>query len=229
MPVADANGSLLGTLMRDAANEPSADSMTHIGAAAEAAARWIDEVDLLRAREYELIAILLHRAPNPEFLSRLARLEGDGSTLGQAHRDLAEAARGPTADTLQREFFDLFIGVARGELLPYASYYLTGFLNEVPLARVRDDLDAIGIERADDEPEPEDHIAILFEIMAGLAGGRFPAEPGADRRFFERHLKPWAGRFFEDLENCRSAEFYRAVGTLGRLFMAIEAEASAMD
>jgi TorA maturation chaperone TorD len=200
-----------------------------IGAAAEEAVLRIDQVDLLRSREYALIAALLHRAPDPELFSRVAMLGGDASRLGQAHCGLAAAASGAAADTLEREFFDLFVGVGRGELLPYASYYLTGFLNERPLARVRDDLDAMGIERVEDEPESEDHIAILFEVMAGLAGCRLPADPGAERRFFERHLKPWAERFFSDLENCRSTGFYRAVGVLGRLFMEIEAEAFAMD
>jgi TorA maturation chaperone TorD len=199
-----------------------------IGAAAEEAVLRIDQVDLLRSREYAFIATLLHRAPDPELLSCVAMLGGDASPLGQANRGLAAAASGAAADTLEREFFDLFVGVGRGELLPYASYYLTGFLNERPLARVRGDLNAMGIERAEDEPESEDHIGILFEVMAGLAGGRFPADPGAERRFFERHLKPWAERFFVDLENCRST-FYRAVGGLGRLFMEIEAEAFAMD
>jgi TorA maturation chaperone TorD len=94
---------------------------------------------------------------------------------------------------------------------------------------VREDFRRLGIERAEAEREPEDHIAILCEVMSGLADGRFEAEPGAQRRFFERHLKPWAARFFTDLEAARSARFYRAVGAVGRLFMEIEAEAFTMD
>ena len=89
-----------------------------------------------------------------------------------------------------KEFFDLFIGLGRGELLPYASYYLTGFLHERPLARVREDLDLLGIERAGSSREPEDHSAILLEVMAGLARGDFEAEFAEQARFFERHLKP---------------------------------------
>jgi TorA maturation chaperone TorD len=130
---------------------------------------------------------------------------------------------------VSREFFDLFIGLGQGELLPYASYYLTGFLQERPLARVREDLARLGIERADSHREPEDHAAILCEAIAGLCAGRFDAEPGEDRRFFERHLKPWAARFFADLETAEAARFYRAVGRIGRTFMEIEAEAFAMD
>jgi TorA maturation chaperone TorD len=132
------------------------------------------------------------------------------------------------AGAVADEFFALFIGVGRGELLPYASYYLTGFLHERPLARVREDLGQLGVERAASVSEPEDHVALLCETMAGLAAARFAAPDGADRRFFERHLKPWAARFFADLERAEAARFYRAVGAVGRRFMEIEVEAFAL-
>jgi len=187
-----------------------------------------DDIDLLRSHEYDLLAVLLGRAPTREVLGRLSALKGDATPVGLAHLVLADAAEADP-DALQREFFDLFVGVSRGELLPYGSYYLTGFLHERPLASVRESLSALGIERADNVFEPEDHIAILCEVMAGLAAGRFDTEPGADRRFFERHLRPWAPRFFVDLETAKSANFYRAVARVGGLFMDIEAEAFAMD
>jgi TorA maturation chaperone TorD len=193
------------------------------------AASEADAIDLLRAHEYDLLAVLLGRAPTRDVLDRLSELKGDPSPLGLAHMALGEAAAAADPDALQREFFDLFIGVGRGELLPYASYYLTGFLHERPLAGVRESLSALGIERADNIFEPEDHIAILCEVMAGLAAGRFEAEPGSDRRFFERHLRSWAPRFFADLETAKSARFYQAVARVGGLFMDIEAEAFAMD
>src|SRR5215212_10000412 len=182
-----------------------------------------------RAHEYGLLAVLLGRAPAKDLLQRLSELKGDATPLGLAHIALAELASDIDPDELSREFFDLFIGVGRGELLPYASYYLTGFLNERPLARVREDLNGLGIERAEGHHDPEDHLAILCEVMAGLAAGRFEVESGAERRFFERHLKPWAARFFADLETARHARFYRPVGTIGRIFMEIEAQAFAMD
>ena len=141
---------------------------------------------------------------------------------------LAEAAGDADAERVEREFFDLFIGIGRGELLPYGSYYLTGFLHERPLARLREDLAALGIERAAGQCEPEDHAAILCEIMSGIAGGHFPAPAGADRQLFEKHLAPWIGRFFADLERAESADFYRRVGTLGRVFIDIETEAFAL-
>jgi TorA maturation chaperone TorD len=187
-----------------------------------------DEVDAARAREYALLAALLVRAPDAELLERLTKLRGDPSPLGLAHAALAQAAQRTTADRLQREYFDLFVGVGRGELLPYGSYYLTGFLHERPLQRVRQDLVELGIERSDGNIEPEDHAAILCEVMAGLIDGRFGASQGSDQRIFERHLKPWIGRFFADLERAEAAEFYVPVGTLGRLFIDIEMEAFAL-
>jgi TorA maturation chaperone TorD len=185
----------------------------------------VDEVDAARAREYALLSVLLRRAPNANLLSQLAVLLGDLSPLGLAHAALGEAAAAASVERVEREFFDLFIGVGRGELLPYGSYYLTGFLNERPLARLRDDLARFAIERVQGEVEPEDNAAVLCEIMAGLADGRFEAPAGADHELFEKHLSPWIGRFFADLEQTKSADFYRRVGAVGRLFIEIESRA----
>ena len=185
----------------------------------------IDEIDQLRAAEYGLLSLLLGKAPGADTLLRIAALKGDASDLGMAHIELASAAAVTDDRAVSKEFFDLFIGLGRGDLLPYGSYYLTGFLHERPLARVREDLDALGIERAGASREPEDHIAILLEVMAGLARGDFEAEFSAQAKFFERHLKPWAARLFADLEMSRSANFYRAVGRVGRVFIELESEA----
>lgn len=185
----------------------------------------IDPVDWARAEEYALLAALLWRAPAQDLLDRLSRLRGDASEIGMAHLALAEAAAGTDAEAVSREFFDLFIGLGRGELLPYASYYLTGFLHERPLAVLRGDLARLGIERAERVAEPEDHIAILCETMAGLIRCEFGVAGLGEREFFLRHMEPWAARFFADLETSRAGRFYRAVGTLGRVMMEIEAEA----
>src|SRR5215475_8912743 len=175
----------------------------------------IDEVDAARAQEYALLSVLLARAPDAGLLEHLGALRGDASPLGLAHVALADAAQRTNVERVEREYFDLFIGLARGELMPYGSYYLTGFLHERPLARLREDLHRLGIERVEGQPEPEDHAAILSEIMAGLASRRFPAAPGADRRLFEQHLAPWIGRFFAHLERADAADFYRRIGTVG--------------
>jgi len=196
---------------------------------ATAASMALDEVDDLRAQQYDLLAVLLGRPPTEDLLRALAGLAGGDSVLGREVAALAALAREIPADAVEREYFALFVGVGRGELLPYASYYLTGFLNERPLARVREDLAGLGIERDPATTEPEDHLAILFDVMAGLTAGRLEAEPGASRAFFLRHIAPWGERFFADLERAKAARFYRPVGTLGRAFLEIEAAAFAMD
>jgi TorA maturation chaperone TorD len=166
--------------------------------------------------------------PRTRDFERIARLRGDGTPFGMAHSALAQAANEASADSVAREFFDLFIGVGRGELLPYGSYYLTGFLNERPLARLREDLRALGIERVETQREPEDHAAILCEIMAGLIGGRFQARAETQRQIFEKHLAPWIGRFFTDMAVADAADFYRHVGAVGHRFIEVEKEAFAL-
>jgi TorA maturation chaperone TorD len=141
-----------------------------------------------------------------------------------AHIALSAAAARGSAREIGREYFDLFIGLGRGELLPYGSYYLTGFLYERPLARLRGDLKRVGIELAEGHSEPEDHAAILCEIMAAMAAGEVKVPDGAQRELFKKHIAPWIVRFFADLELAPGADFYRAVGTLGRTFIQIEAE-----
>lgn len=188
----------------------------------------VDEVDVARAHEYALLSTLLARAPDKALIARIASLRGDASQLGLAHAALADAASRAEVERVEREYFAVFIGIGRGEVLPYGSYYLTGFLHERPLARLRADLSRLGIVRAAGQSEPEDHAAILCEIMAGLVSGRFPAPGGADRAFFEHHMAPWIGRFFADLERAEAADFYRHLGALGRAFTDIEADAFAL-
>jgi TorA maturation chaperone TorD len=188
----------------------------------------VDEIARGRAQEYALLARLIRDPPDAAFLKQVGQLSGDETALGAAHRDLAEAARCASVVDLEREFFALFIGIGRGELLPYASYYVTGFLHERPLARLRQDLSRFDIARAEGVVEPEDHAGILCEIMAGLASGQLPAPDEAGRTIFEKHIAPWMGRFFADLERAESAKFYKRVGTAGRVFMEIEAEAFAL-
>jgi TorA maturation chaperone TorD len=191
--------------------------------------RAVDSVDIARAQEYALLAALLLRAPDAELLARIGELRGDATPLGLAHIELAAAAREAKIEKIESEFFEVFIGIGRGELLPYGSYYLTGFLHERPLARLRQDMIEIGIDRAEGVVEPEDHAGILCEIMAGVVSGELPSGPGAERTIFEKHMAPWIERFFIDLEGVKSSEFYRRVGTIGRLFVGIESQAFALS
>ncbi|KWV50918.1 molecular chaperone [Bradyrhizobium macuxiense] len=185
----------------------------------------VDPIDAARAREYALLANLLWSAPSAALLEQIAQLKGDATPLGRAHAALADGASVAVASEVEREYFDLFVGLGRGELLPYASYYLTGFLNERPLSRLRDDLAALGVERVENNFEPEDHAGTLCEIMADLAAARLPALPDTQRAFFEKHVSRWMGRLFADMEKAQNARFYRSVGTLGRVWLEIETEA----
>lgn len=187
--------------------------------------RIIDEIDRARAQEYALLATLLSRSPDAQMIGRLALLQGDASPLGICHAALGAAAACATAEAVRREYFDLFDGLGRAKLMPYASYYLTGSTYGRPLSRLREVLQRLGIERTERQLEPEDHVAMLCEIMAGLVSGNVAAPPSADRIVFEEHLAPWIGRFFADLEHDTSADFYARVGALGRTFIEIEAKA----
>ncbi|WP_119166428.1 TorD/DmsD family molecular chaperone [Algihabitans albus] len=192
--------------------------------------REIAEEDRLRADWYGLLARLLGDAPDRALLDRIAELGGGEGELGETLTVLARAAQAADAAEVRQEYFDLFVGIGQGELVPFGSYYLTGFLHEKPLAKLRQDMRRLGLARADDVKEPEDGIASEMEMMAALITGAFsaPADLSAQRAFFERHIAVWAPRFFEDLEAAKAARFYMPVGTLGRLFMAIEAQAFEM-
>lgn len=176
-------------------------------------------MDAERARCFALLGRLLAVPPDGALLRSLGGLRGDASALGQALAGLAEAARATTPADAASEYQALFIGVGRGEVLPYASYYLTGFLHERPLAELRAELARLGIARAERVSDPEDHLAFCCEAMAGLLDGRFAGDPDA---FLARHLRPWAGRCFADLEGAASARFYRSAGRFGRTVMDIE-------
>jgi TorA maturation chaperone TorD len=187
-----------------------------------------DAVDTERAQIFALLGRLLLAPPDAALLARLRRLPGGATPLGQALGALAEAARGTDAAAVEREYFTLFIGVGRGELLPYASYYLTGFLHERPLAELRAELARLGVRRASGVAEPEDHLGFVCEVLAGLLEGRFGAGAPAPEGFFARHLRPWAGRCFGDIEKATAARFYRPVGLLGRTMVEIEQDAAGL-
>jgi TorA maturation chaperone TorD len=193
-----------------------------------AADRVVDGIDCARAREYALLATLLSHSPDARMIEQLASLKGDETPLGIAHASLGKAAGRVTEQGAARQYFDLFVGLGQYLLLPYASHYLAGSLYGRPLARLRDALQHLGVEGAR-ASEPEDHIATLCEIMAGLITGDIGTEAGADREFFETHLAPWAGRFFSDLDRAKSADFYAGIGLVGRTFFDAEREAYSLS
>ncbi len=186
--------------------------------------------DELRASQYRLLARFLAKAPDAALLRLASNFTGDDTDLGKALALLARLAQNTSETKASSEYHELFIGVGRGELMPYGSYYMTGFLNEKPLALLRRDMAGLGMTRADDTSEPEDHIAALCDMMAGLIMGDFgePLDIAEQKRFFDQHLASWADSFFKDLENAKAATLYTPIGTLGRVFMEIETTAFSM-
>lgn len=187
----------------------------------------------LRAQTYSLLSHLLAGPPDSTLIESLKACDvapqGEESVLAAAWRMLAIAASRTTAADLQDEYQALFIGIGRGELVPYASWYLTGFLMEQPLARLRSDLRVLGIERDADVHEPEDHAAALCAAMSLLAVDDDARSQARQRDFFLRHLEPWMAQLFLDMQQASSARFYRAVGQLGEQFMAVEGQAFRMS
>lgn len=182
--------------------------------------------DRERAILYGILASGLERAADRGWLAAVAalpRLDGD---IGVPLAELSRIAAAADPETLRREYHDLFIGVGRGEFVPYASYYLTGFLNEKPLALLRQDMRRLGIERDPDIHEPEDHIAAICAMMAGLIDGSFgEGDEEEASAFFRAHLAVWAPYFFKDLAASTTGELYPALGRLGQAFIAVEVEA----
>ena len=177
-----------------------------------------------RASAYSLLAALLRAAPDQALLDHLGRLSPDGEgradALSRAMSGLAEAAGRYAPDQLEDEYHALFIGIGQGELSPYGSWYLTGFLMEQPLSDLRQDLRRLGFERSADTHEPEDHAAAIFEVFSVMIKDAYSLEE--QHAFFERHMQPWLGKFFDDLGNARTAEFYRFVAPFGATFMELE-------
>lgn len=190
--------------------------------------------NLLRAQHWAALGRLLVAAPDDATLTALAAIGREETPLGRVWGALSDRAATADARAVRDEFFELFVGVGRGELLPYASFYLTGFLNERPLAALRRDLAMLGVERAPGRHDPEDHIATLCEVMAGLAAGEYDAAGlgcggAGEAGFFARHIEPWASQFFEDLGRAPSADFYRAVAEVGAVWIETEMRAFALS
>lgn len=192
----------------------------------------VGDEDLMRGNLYGLLGHLLAAPPEQPLLDTLAGISpapSDSSLLTAAWQMLAEAAARATPGTLGDEYLALFIGLGRGEVVPYGSWYMTGFLMEQPLASLRSDLAELGIERQEGVREPEDHAAALCDAMALLITGDDPAPVSVQSRFYARHIEPWMGKFFRDLQQAPSARFYRAVGQLGEQFIEVETRAFGMS
>lgn len=210
--------------MRDSQQSSDIGKAAAVGAVGE---------DVLRANMYGLLARMLTEPPSEETMEILRALDGagDGTEIGTALANLGAVAVRTPVGKASEEYTKLFYGHgAGGEIHPYASYYLTGFVYEKPLAELRADLMELGVEPSGHNQEPEDHMAFLCEVMHGLITGTFGSAGGPERQheFFRKHIAPWAGLLFADLEATESAALYMPFAALGRLFFEIEAEAFEM-
>lgn len=189
--------------------------------------------DVDRAMLYGFVGRLLQAPPSDEDLGTLREmgsgLADDKTEIGAALKKLSDVASSEDAEAARRAYHDLFIGIGRGELVPYGSFYLTGFLNEKPLAELRGTMAQLGIKRAEGVKEPEDHIAALMQMMEGLISGQLwqggPLPLEAQKAFFTGHIGSWAPYFFKDLAQQETSAFYAALGELGRALIAVETEA----
>lgn len=185
----------------------------------------------LRAGAYSVLASLLRETPSQEFLDHLGQHSADESIVddtSKAIKALADAAILAKQTEVDREFHDLFIGLGRGELNPYGSFYLTGFMMEKPLGVLREDLAKLGFERQQNVSESEDHVSALCEVMSMLiTDGTKHADQQA---FFEAHMATWFTKFFTDLQNASGAsDFYRAVGQFGNALTDLETQYFSMQ
>ena len=191
----------------------------------------IKEEDQLRADMYSFLANLLRAEPDENLVNQLTMLDSDDSPIGKSIKTLSKLATSLDLPTIRDEYVRIFVGVGRGEILPFASYYLTGFLKDKPLAKLRQDMQKIGIKLEENVKEPEDHIASIFDMMSGLILGKFEKKYSIaeQKDFFNKHLAPWVDLLMRDIESSKIAVFYSPIGTIGKEFMEIERASFSMN
>lgn len=189
----------------------------------------LDE-ETARAEIYGLLAQLWYAPPSQELLSalRVAVTEAPaaGAFLEEPWREVVGAARTLPDGAIADEYDALFGGVGKPEVYLFGSHYLTGFLNEKPLARLRGVLADLGLARDEAVPETEDHVACVCEVMRYLIAGDDVAVANLTRQreFFSEHLQPWVGSLCDTVEAHPRAEFYAALARFTRAFVAVEAQ-----
>ena len=205
----------------------SSPTTAHLTAPATTSA--LDE-ETARAELYGLLAQLYYASPDPALLDALrvavTEAPASGAFLQEPWQQLVAVARELTDGAVADEYDALFGGVGKPEVFLYGSHYLSGFLNEKPLARLRTDLNRLGLARDEAMPETEDHIAYLCEVMRYLIAGDDVAVCNltAQRDFFAAHLQPWVLRLCDALQAHPSAQFYGALAQFTRAFASVEAQ-----
>jgi TorA maturation chaperone TorD len=189
----------------------------------------LDE-EIARAEVYGLLAQLYYAPPEPGLLSALRVAVTDapaqGAFLEEPWRNLVGAARAMDDQAIAQEYDALFGGVGKPEVYLFGSHYLSGYLNEKPLAQLRGDLAELGLARDEAMPETEDHIAYLCEVMRYLIAGDDPAVANLTRQreFFARHLQPWVNALCDATSQHPRARFYTALAEFTRAFASVEAQ-----
>lgn len=182
-----------------------------------------DQAQQYRAAAYSIVAALLRDVPDSAIMDQVsgfAQVAVEEDEMLLAMSSLGLAAQAVDTQSIKEEYHQLFVGIGRGELVPYGSWYMTGYMMEQPLSALRDDLAKLGIERDSSVTETEDHIASLCEVMLMLINDS--ASLSTQAQFFEKHLSSWCEKFFQDLQTAESASFYRSVGRFGSAFMSLD-------
>lgn len=185
--------------------------------------------DQARADTYRLIARLFQAAPDAELLAAIAALQPEAATsdFSRALEKLALAARAMDVEAAATEFSELFEAAGKPEVICNASYYLAGFMHERPLARLREDLNQLGLARNPDGAATEDHVSAVCEVMHYLITRLDRPESGrldAQRTFFAAHVGPWMKPFCAEIQAAQGANFYRVVAAFVAAFIEVERE-----
>jgi TorA maturation chaperone TorD len=189
----------------------------------------LDE-ETARSELYGVLAGVLYASPAIELIEQIRAAATDtpaaGAFLEEPWRNFVGVARSMTDQAIRDEYEALFGGMSKPEVYLYGSHYLSGFLNEKPLARLRTDLNSLGLERSDLMSDTEDHFAYLCEVMRYLIAGDDVAVANLTRQreFFSTHMQPWVSLMCDDIQNNNKAHFYASLAELIRAFMGIEAQ-----
>jgi TorA maturation chaperone TorD len=189
----------------------------------------LDE-ETARAEVYGVLAALFYAPPSPELMAQLrvavTEAPAAGGFLEEPWRQLVGAARTVSDAEVAEEYDALFGGVGKPEVMLFGSYYLSGFLNEKPLAQLRSDLAALGLARDEAVHETEDHFACVCEVMRYLIAGDEVevANLTQQHKFFSTHLQPWGMALCDAIEQQPQARFYAALAGFVRAFLSVEAQ-----
>ena len=189
----------------------------------------LDE-ETARSELYGILAGVLYAFPAIELIAQIRVAATDtpaaGAFLEEPWRNFVGVTRSMSDQAIKDEYDALFGGVGKPEVYLYGSHYLSGFLNEKPLARLRTELQSLGLERSEAMSDTEDHFAYLCEVMRYLIAGDDVAVANLTRQreFFSTHIQPWALLMCDDIQSNTKANFYASLAELIRAFMGIESQ-----